>query len=76
MRLGGLQSWCGLCGEEKNSQPPPGIEPPIIQPVAQLYTTKLPYHIKYIYVPNKSGDIYILCSVLVSLIVDLCTRWK
>jgi hypothetical protein len=28
-------------GEEKNSQPLPGIEPPIIQPVAQRYTTEL-----------------------------------
>jgi hypothetical protein len=27
-RLGGPQSWCGRSGEEKNSQPPPGIKPP------------------------------------------------
>jgi len=26
-RLGGAQSHSGRCGEEKNSQPPPGIEP-------------------------------------------------
>jgi hypothetical protein len=26
-RLGGPQSRSGLCGLEKNSQPPPGIEP-------------------------------------------------
>jgi hypothetical protein len=26
-RLGGIQSRSGRCGEEKNSQPPPGIEP-------------------------------------------------
>jgi hypothetical protein len=27
--------------DEKNSMRPPGLEPPIIQPVAQLYTTEL-----------------------------------
>jgi hypothetical protein len=27
--------------KEKNSQPLPGLEPPIIQPVAQRYTTEL-----------------------------------
>jgi hypothetical protein len=39
-RLGGLQSRSGRRGEEKNSHPPPGIEPqtPIVQPVAQRYT--------------------------------------
>jgi hypothetical protein len=40
-RLGGPQSWFGCSGEEKNSQPLPGVEPLIIQSIAQLYTTKL-----------------------------------
>jgi hypothetical protein len=40
-RLGGPQSRYGRGGEEKNSQPLPGIEPPIIQPVAQRYTAML-----------------------------------
>jgi hypothetical protein len=40
-RLGGPQSLSGRGGEEKNSQPPPELEPPIIQPVAQHYTTEL-----------------------------------
>jgi hypothetical protein len=40
-RLGGLQSRSGGGGEEKNSHPLPGLEPPIIQPVAQRYTTEL-----------------------------------
>jgi hypothetical protein len=40
-RLVGPQSRSGRSGEEKNSQPLPGIEPPIIQPVAQRYTTEL-----------------------------------
>jgi hypothetical protein len=40
-RLGGLQSRSGHGGEEKNSKPLPGLELPIIQPVAQRYTTEL-----------------------------------
>jgi hypothetical protein len=39
--LGGPQSRSGSGCTEKNSQPLPEIEPPIIQPVAQCYTTKL-----------------------------------
>jgi hypothetical protein len=45
-RLGGPQNWTGGGGEEKNSQPLPGLEPPIIQPVAQGYTTELSWHCK------------------------------
>jgi hypothetical protein len=41
-RLGGPQSRSGRGGKEKNSQPLPRFEPPIIiQPVAQRYTTEL-----------------------------------
>jgi hypothetical protein len=40
-RLGGLQSRSGRGGEQKNSQPPPELEPLIIQLVAQRYTTEL-----------------------------------
>jgi hypothetical protein len=40
-RLSGPQSRSGRGGEEKNSQPLPRLEPPIIQPVAQRYTTEL-----------------------------------
>jgi hypothetical protein len=40
-RLGRPQSRSGGGGEEKNSQPLPGLEPPIIQLVAQRYTTEL-----------------------------------
>jgi hypothetical protein len=40
-RLGEPQSRSGGGGEEKNSQPLPGIEPPIIQPVAQSYIAEL-----------------------------------
>jgi hypothetical protein len=40
-RLGGPQSRFGRGGEEKNSQPLPGIETPIIQPVAHSCTTEL-----------------------------------
>jgi hypothetical protein len=40
-RLGGPQSWSERDGEEKNSQPLPKLEPPIIQSVIQPYTTEL-----------------------------------
>jgi hypothetical protein len=40
-RMGGPQSRSGRGGEEINSQPLSGLEPPIIQPVAQRYTTEL-----------------------------------
>jgi hypothetical protein len=39
--LYGPQSRFGRGGEEKNSRPLPGLEPPNIQPVAQRYTTEL-----------------------------------
>jgi hypothetical protein len=42
-RLGWPQSRPGR-DEEKNSQPVPGLEPPIIQPVAQCYTIELSRH--------------------------------
>jgi hypothetical protein len=38
--LGGPQNGSGRSGEEKNSQPQPGLEPPLIQSVAQRYTTE------------------------------------
>jgi hypothetical protein len=40
-KLGGPQSRSGRGSEEKNSQHLPGPEPPIIQPLAQRYTTEL-----------------------------------
>jgi hypothetical protein len=49
-RLGGPQSRSGRGGKEKNSQPVPGFEPPLIHPVAQRYTTELSQLHIYIYV--------------------------
>jgi hypothetical protein len=40
-RLGGPQCRYGRCGEKKNSQPLPGLETPIMQPIAQSYTAEL-----------------------------------
>jgi hypothetical protein len=40
-RLSGPQSRSGRGGKEKNSLPLPALEPPIIQPVDQRYTTEL-----------------------------------
>jgi hypothetical protein len=48
---GGAQSRSGHSGEEKNSQPLQGLEPPIIQPVAQRYTTQLSRLLK-----DKTGE--------------------
>jgi hypothetical protein len=39
--MGGPQSRSGRGGEEINSQPLPRLEPPIIQPASQHYTTEL-----------------------------------
>jgi hypothetical protein len=40
-RLSRPQCRYGYGGEEKNSQSLPGLETPILQPVAQRYTTEL-----------------------------------
>jgi hypothetical protein len=40
-RLGEPQNQSGWGGEEKCSHPLPGLEPSIIQPLAQRYTTEL-----------------------------------
>jgi hypothetical protein len=40
-RLGGPQSRSGRGGEEIHFHPQSGLEPPILQPVAQRYTTEL-----------------------------------
>jgi hypothetical protein len=40
-RLGGPQNRSERSGEEKNSQPLPWLEPPIIQAIAQRYTAEL-----------------------------------
>jgi len=45
-RMGGPQIRSGCGGEEKNSQPPPGLETPIIQ----RYTTELSPLLKRMYV--------------------------
>jgi hypothetical protein len=68
-RLGGPQSRSRHGGEEKNSQPLPGLEPPIIELVTQLCTielTRLPVNgINY-------GTLYpIICSVLLFFVLFL-----
>jgi hypothetical protein len=48
----------GRGGEEKNSQPLPELEPPIIQPATQRYTaelSRLRYNIKAEHTNNKSA---------------------
>jgi hypothetical protein len=56
--MGGHQSWSGHGSEEKNSQPLPGLELPIIQIVAQRYTTELFRHFdKFTLVGFKAAKI-------------------
>jgi hypothetical protein len=43
-------------GDKKNSQPLPGLDPPIIQPVAQRYTVELLY-----YALNSFVNIIFIC---------------
>jgi hypothetical protein len=62
-RLSGLQNRSGRSGEEKNFQPLPRLEPPIIQPVAQRYTTELS---RLFYVPNISNNSELLEEILLS----------
>jgi hypothetical protein len=45
-RLGALQSRSGRGGEEKNFHPLLGLEPPIVQPLAQRYAIELSRLIK------------------------------
>jgi hypothetical protein len=57
-KLGGSQSRSGHSDEKKNSQPLPGLKPPIIQPVAQRYATE-PFwllHIGFSYVKVTEHD--------------------
>jgi hypothetical protein len=61
-RLGGHQNRSGLCGEEKNSQPLPGLEPPIIQPLAQSYTAELPRLLVNKFLPFIEPDGLLPCS--------------
>jgi hypothetical protein len=55
--LDGSQSRSGSGGEEKNFQPPPALEPPIIQPVAQRYTTEITRLLGEEYVLEMSATI-------------------
>jgi hypothetical protein len=58
-RLGGLQTRSGLSGEEKNSHPLPGLEPPVIQPVAQYYTVQLSWLANGEYYTIKCSKTYV-----------------
>jgi hypothetical protein len=53
-RLGGPQSQSGHSGEEKNSQPLPGLKLLITQRVAQCYTIELSWLLPNIIAVNKN----------------------
>jgi hypothetical protein len=72
--LGGPQSRSGRGSEEKNSQPLQGFETPIIQPIAQSYTSELTrLHIKYRRI-TSSYIIAILKTLLTSWFRDLLEK--
>jgi hypothetical protein len=54
-RLGGSQNLSGGGVEKKISQPLPGLELPIIQPVAQRYTNELSAPIEDDVIENNSS---------------------
>jgi hypothetical protein len=73
-RLDGPQSRSGRCGEEKNFQALPGLEPSIIQLVAQRYTTELSRLLLHLYTdticvfpPNQEIMLHNLAKQLVKL---------
>jgi hypothetical protein len=69
-RLRGPQSRSGRGGEEKNSQPRPGLESSIIQPVTQRYTTELSQLHKNgrcLSLKNKSGGSKTLNDIFYSI---------
>jgi hypothetical protein len=71
-RLGGPQSRSGQ-GGEKNSQPLPGLEPQIIQPIVQLYTAELSRLYLFPAV-SSSKNILTVKNVSVKPHVNLTTR--
>jgi hypothetical protein len=65
-RLGVPQSRSGRGGEKKNSQPLPGLEPPITQPAAKRYTTEvsqLPAFRKEVYSLNRKRKREVIVTV-------------
>jgi hypothetical protein len=62
-RLGGPQSQSGHGGEEKNSKPLPGLEPPIIQPVAQCYTTELFWYLTVTCIGRNNLMLFVTMSI-------------
>jgi hypothetical protein len=59
-RLGGPQSRFGRGGEEIYSQPQPGLEPPIIQTVTQLYALCGPHAKTFFFKrPTKNYRIFL-----------------
>jgi hypothetical protein len=70
-RLGGLQSWSGHSGEEKNSQPLPRLKPPIIQAVGQCYTTELSWLMCHLCITVLCGT----CDTVFSFLLLACVHY-
>jgi hypothetical protein len=67
-RVGGPQSRSERGGEDKNSKPLQGLEPPIFQPIAQRYTTelsRLPLYLWFSHIFHSIFELrYWYCTVL------------
>jgi hypothetical protein len=77
-RMGGPQSRSGCNGEEKNFQPLPGLEPPIIEPVVQRWTTefsRLLISQNQSYFPTDGRSVGRSVSQSVSHSVRPCWHW-
>jgi hypothetical protein len=74
-RLGGTQSRSGRSGEKKKkkSQLTPGLKPPFIQPVAQLYTTELTRLLRSFLLSRGSGQVSFY--YIFEITVDMQIRW-
>jgi hypothetical protein len=74
-RLGGPQSRSGRGGEEKNSQPLPGLKPLIIQPAAQRCTTELSRLVIHVQQRLYSHPIF-LSSILIFPSTPRSSEWS
>jgi hypothetical protein len=77
-RLGGPQSRSGRGGEEKNSQPLPGLKHPIIQPVAQRYITDISLLSYATLITDKAVTLSLTTDVplIGRKVTDKLTPWK
>jgi hypothetical protein len=72
-RLGGPQSLSGRGGEEKNSQPLPGLDPPPLPDHPALNHWAIPAHLNQYFVPP---GIYITFNHFMNIISRITSPWR